>query len=80
MPCLCWAEKLTGSDIALRLPAESLVRRISGGGKKGILMRSDFADEDIEKKEVDDEHRLLISEKFSGVDCYVVERVSKIKL
>ena len=60
------------------LPAESLVRRISGGGKKGSFMRSDFANEDIEKREVDDdEHRLLRSEKFSGVDCYVVERIAK---
>jgi len=65
-------------DMWVFLPAESLVRRISGGGKKGSFMRSDFANEDIEKKEVDDdEHRLLRSEEFSGVDCYVVERVSK---
>jgi hypothetical protein len=65
-------------DMWVFLPAESLVRRISGGGKKGSFMRSDFANEDIEKREVDDdEHRLLGSEEFSGVDCYVVERVSK---
>ena len=65
-------------DMWVFLPAESLVRRISGGGKKGSFMRSDFANEDIEKREVDDdEHRLLRSEQFSGVDCYVVERVSK---
>ena len=58
-------------DMWVFLPAESLVRRISGGGKKGSFMRSDFANEDIEKKEVDDdEHRLLRSEEFSGVDCY----------
>jgi outer membrane lipoprotein-sorting protein len=65
-------------DMWVFLPAESLVRRISGGGKKGSFMRSDFANEDIEKREVDDdEHKLLRSEEFSGVDCYVVERVSK---
>ncbi len=65
-------------DMWVFLPAESLVRRISGGGKKGSFMRSDFANEDIEKREVDDdEHRFLRSEEFSGVDCYVVERVSK---
>ena len=41
-------------------------------------MRSDFANEDIEKKEIDDdEHKLLRSEEFSGVDCYVVERIAK---
>jgi len=65
-------------DMWIFLPAESLVRRISGGGKKGSFMRSDFANEDIEKREVDDdEHRLLKSEEFSGVDCYVVERIAK---
>jgi len=65
-------------DMWVFLPAESLVRRISGGGKKGSFMRSDFANEDIEKREVDDdEHRLLRSEKFSGVNCYVVERIAK---
>ena len=65
-------------DMWVFLPAESLVRRISGGGKKGSFMRSDFANEDIEKREVDDdEHRLLKSEEFSGVNCYVVERIAK---
>jgi outer membrane lipoprotein-sorting protein len=65
-------------DMWVFLPAESLVRRISGGGKKGSFMRSDFANEDIEKSEVDDdEHRLLRSEELSGVDCYVVERITK---
>ena len=65
-------------DMWMFLPAESLVRRISGGGKKGSFMRSDLANEDIEEREVDDdEHKLIGSEEFSGVDCYVVERASK---
>ena len=65
-------------DMWVFLPAESLVRRISGGGKKGSFMRSDFANEDIEIREVDDdEHNVLRSEEFSGVDCYVVERIAK---
>ena len=34
------------------LPAESLVRRISGGGQKGAFMRSDMANEDIEDRAV----------------------------
>jgi outer membrane lipoprotein-sorting protein len=77
---LTWSYEDIGrdDDMWVFLPAESLVRRISGGGKKGSFMRSDFANEDIEKREVeDDEHRLLRSEEFSGVDCYVVERASK---
>ena len=65
-------------DMWIFLPAESLVRRISGGGKKGSFMRSDFANEHIEKREVDDDkHMLLHSEEFSGVDCYVLERIAK---
>jgi outer membrane lipoprotein-sorting protein len=65
-------------DMWIFLPAESLVRRISGGGKKGSFMRSDFANEDIETREVDDDkHKLLRSEEFSGVDCYVLEQIAK---
>lgn len=65
-------------DMWVFLPSESLVRRISGGGKKGTFMRSDLANEDIERREVDDDaHRLLGSEAFAGTDCYVVEFASK---
>lgn len=65
-------------DMWVFLPSENLVRRISGGGKKGTFMRSDLANEDIERREVDDdEHRLVGSETFAGVDCYVVEFASK---
>jgi outer membrane lipoprotein-sorting protein len=63
-------------DMWVFLPAESLVRRISGGGKKGAFMRSDFANEDIEPREVDDDtHELLRSEVFSGSDCWVINSV-----
>lgn len=65
-------------DMWLYLPAESLVRRISGGGKKGSFMRSDFANEDIQKREVDDDtHKFLGMEEFSGIECYRVESVPK---
>lgn len=64
-------------DMWVYLPAESLVRRISGGGKKGSFMRSDFANEDIEAREVDDDtYKLLPSEEFSGVACYVLEQTA----
>lgn len=37
-------------------------------------MRSDFANEDIQKREVDDDvHKLLGRKDFAGVSCYVVE-------
>ena len=42
-------------DMWVFLPAESLMRRISGGGKKGSFMRSEFANENIEKREVEDD-------------------------
>jgi len=61
-------------DMWVYLPAESLVRRISKGAKKGAFMRSDFANEDIQKREVDDDtHKFLKMEEFSDINCYVVE-------
>jgi len=63
-------------DMWIYLPAESLVRRVSEGSKKGSFMRSDFANEDIQKREVDDDlHKFLRREEFSGIDCYVVESI-----
>jgi hypothetical protein len=68
-------------DMWVFLPAESLVRRISGGGKKGAFMRSDLANEDIEDRSVnDDVHTLIGSETHSGVDCYVIESVPRAEL
>ena len=65
-------------DMWLYLPAESLVRRISGGGKKGAFMRSDLANEDIEDRAIDDDiHTLTGSQKQHGVDCYVIESVPR---
>lgn len=61
-------------DMWIYMPSESLVRRVSGGGKKGPFMRSDYANEDVSKREVaDDTHVLLREEELFGVDCYVVE-------
>lgn len=61
-------------DMWVYMPSESLVRRVSGGGKKGPFMRSDYANEDVSKREVaDDTHKLLREEQLFGVDCYVVE-------
>lgn len=60
-------------DMWVYLPAEKLVRRISGGGKKGAFMRSDLANEDIEDRSVnDDNHVLTGSTKVAGADCWVV--------
>ncbi|PID75085.1 MAG: hypothetical protein CSB23_05370 [Deltaproteobacteria bacterium] len=63
------------------LPAESLVRRISGGGKKGSFMRSDLANEDIEDRAVDDDiHTLKGSENLNGAECWLVESVPRPEL
>ena len=68
-------------DMWVYLPAESLVRRISGGGKKGAFMRSDMANEDIEDRAVDDDiHTLIGSENVAGADCFVIESVPRPEL
>jgi hypothetical protein len=68
-------------DMWLYLPAESLVRRISGGGKKGAFMRSDLANEDIEDRAVDDDiHTLKGSKKLHGADCFVIESIPRPEL
>ncbi|PIE60542.1 MAG: outer membrane lipoprotein-sorting protein [Desulfobulbus propionicus] len=60
-------------DMWVYLPSEKLVRRISGGGKKGSFMRSDLANEDIEDRSVDDDtHKLLESREIDGAACWVV--------
>ncbi len=80
---LTWSYNDPGreDDMWVYLPAEKLVRRISGGGKKGAFMRSDLANEDIEDRAVDDdEHTLKGEEKISGVSCYVIESVPRPEL
>jgi hypothetical protein len=73
---LTWTYKdiRKGDDMWVYMPAEALVRRISGGGKKGMFMRSDYANEDISRREVDeDTYTLLPDETVSGVECHVLE-------
>lgn len=73
---LSWVYDATDQDddMWVYFPSENLVRRISGGGKKGSFMRSDFANEDIEKRAVDDDtHRLIGSVELNGRDCYLLE-------
>ena len=65
-------------DIWMFLPSQSIVRRLSGGGKKGAFMRSDMAVEDLENSYIDDHnYRLSGSEIVSGNDCYVLEMTNK---
>ena len=61
-------------DMWVFFPSENLVRRISGGGKKGSFMRSDFANEDIERRSVDDDvHALIEATTLNERDVYVIE-------
>lgn len=61
-------------DLWVFFPSENLVRRISGGGKKGSFMRSDFANEDIEQRVVDDDsHKLLEETTLDGKAVYLIE-------
>ena len=61
-------------DMWVFFPSENLVRRISGGGKKGSFMRSDFANEDIEPRAVDDDlHTLIETTTLGDREAYLVE-------
>ncbi len=63
-------------DLWVYFPTENLVRRISGGGKKGSFMRSDFANEDIEQRAVDDDTHTLVEETtMNDRAVYVIESV-----
>lgn len=69
-----WDSPALEDDMWVFLPTENIVRRISGGGKKGSFMRSDLANEDIEKRAVaDDTQTILRNEIVDKNDCWVVE-------
>lgn len=73
---LSWVyeDVVKNDDLWVYLPTENLIRRISGGGKKGAFMRSDFANEDIEQRAVDDDtHQLIGTETYNDRESYVVE-------
>ncbi len=65
-------------DQWIYLPALKKVKRISSDSKSDYFMGSDFTYDDLGDRKLDaDTHKLLKTEKFNGVDCYVVESVSK---
>ena len=66
-------------DMWVYLPAESLVRRISGSSKFASFMRSDLSNEDIQNLEDVDEYDSLLQgeENVDGSDCYILERTPK---
>ena len=66
-------------DMWVYLPAESLVRRISGSSKFASFMRRDLSNEDIQNLDDVDEYDYLLQgeENVDGIDCYVLERTPK---
>ncbi|MEM7217430.1 MAG: outer membrane lipoprotein-sorting protein [Pseudomonadota bacterium] len=73
---LSWTydEVARNDDLWVFFPTENLIRRISGGGKRGSFMRSDFANEDIERRSVDDDtHDYIETVQLGDRPAYVVE-------
>jgi len=65
-------------DQWIYLPALKKVKRISSDSKSDYFMGSDFTYDDLGDRKLNaDIHKLLREEKIDGVDCYVVESVSK---
>ena len=62
------------------LPKLKRERRIAASGKDKYFMGSDFTYDDMgERKVEEDSHKLIKSELYNDVDCYVVESVPKKK-
>ena len=65
-------------DQWIYLPALKKVKRISSDSKSDYFMGSDFTYDDLGDRKLDaDTHTLLREESVDGVDCYVVESISK---
>ena len=65
-------------DQWIYLPALKKTKRISSDSKSDYFMGSDFTYDDLgDRKLEDDTHQLLREETLDGIDCYVVESVSK---
>ncbi len=63
-------------DQWLYLPAIKRTKRISSHNKSGSFVGSEFAYEDITFQEVEKyTYKLLREEEYSGLECYVVERI-----
>lgn len=75
----CYEGIKKDDDMWIYLPAESLVRRISGSSKTASFMRSDLSNEDVQDMDDVDEYtyKLVGSEVVDGLDCYILERYPK---
>lgn len=63
-------------DVWIYLPALKKSRRIASSEKSSSFMGTEFSYADILSPKVDDyTHKVLRSEQFNGIDCYVVESI-----
>lgn len=70
-----WNEK-KDDDQWLYLPALRKVRRIAASKKGDAFMGTDFTYDDMgERKIEEDHHKLIKSDKYNNIDCYVVESI-----
>ncbi|MAT87578.1 MAG: outer membrane lipoprotein-sorting protein [Aestuariivita sp.] len=71
---LSHTKKTDTDDQWLYLPALKRVKRIASSNKAGPFMGSEFSFEDIASQEIEKyTYKYLRDEKYSGVDCFVVQ-------
>ena len=70
---LSHTKKVGSDDQWLYLPALKRVKRIASSNQAGPFMGSEFAYEDISSQELEKyKYKFIRSEKYQGMDCYVV--------
>ena len=75
-----YADETKNDDQWIYLPALKKVKRISSDSSGDYFMGSDFTYDDLgDRKVADDTHTLLRTETLEGLECYVVESVTKDK-
>jgi len=73
-----YADETKSDDQWIYLPALKKVKRISSDSSGDYFMGSDFTYDDLgDRKVAEDIHTLLRTETIDGLECYVVESVSK---
>ena len=71
-------DETQNDDQWIYLPALKKVKRISSDSSGDYFMGSDFTYDDLGDRKVgDDTHTLLRTETLEGLECYVVESVTK---
>ena len=67
-------------DQWLYLPSLKKTKRISASDKTGSFMGSEFSYEDLASFEIEKfTYKLLKEEKYENMDCWIIERIPKVK-